>query len=66
MTRLSRKAQDEAAALSGNFDQAIREHASLLAQSAGKEFADEADVREAFRLLILKYAAKVGSAVQTS
>jgi hypothetical protein len=57
-TRLSRKAQSEATILSGNFDQAVREHASLLALSSGKEFADEADVREAYRLVLLKLAEK--------
>jgi histone H3/H4 len=65
-TRLSRKAQEEAAALSGSFDQAVRERAALLAQAAGREFADETDVREAFRLIVLKYSAAVGGAVQGS
>lgn len=63
-TRLSRKAQMEAASISSNFDHAVREHASLLAWAAGREFAEEADVREGFRLVVLKYAEKVGSAVQ--
>lgn len=58
---LSRRAQSEATILSGNLDQAIREHASLLAESQGKEFADEADVREAFRLVILKYSEKTAA-----
>lgn len=62
--RLSRKAQDAAGNIAASFDQAVREHASLLAESQGKEFADEADVQEGFRLVLLKYAEKVGSAVQ--
>lgn len=62
MTRLSHKANIEATTLSGNFDAALREHASLLAWAAGREFAEESDVLEGFRLLVLKYAEKVGSA----
>lgn len=60
-TRLSRRAQSEATILSGNLDQAVRECASLLAESQGKEFADEGDVREAFRLVILKYSEKTAA-----
>lgn len=46
-TRLSRKAQDLASEFSGNFDAAIRAQASYLAESEGREFADENDVRKA-------------------
>jgi len=58
-TRLSRKAQETAADLSIGLDQAVREHASLLARSKNKEFADEDDTREAYRLVILKFSEKV-------
>ncbi len=65
-TRLSAKAQQAASDISSSFDQAVRDQASILAQSQGKEFANEADVQEGFRLVILKYAEKVGSAVQVT
>lgn len=60
-TRLSRKAQGAAAGLSAQFDEILREHASLLAEADHQEFADESHVREAYRMVVLKLASKYES-----
>lgn len=49
-TRLSRKAQEEAARLVAKFDENLRAMASAMAHP--KEFADAADVKQAYFALI--------------
>lgn len=58
MIRLSRKAQDEASILAARLEEIIRFDASMLAESEHAEFADENHVKEAYRLVILRLAAK--------
>lgn len=54
--RLSHKAQEAAAMLSGSFEGSIRKIASALAEQRGAEFADANDVKEAARLHICTIA----------
>jgi hypothetical protein len=56
IVRLSRKAQDRAALISGNFDENIRKRASQRAELLGKEFADEDDVTAAMQDYSLEFA----------
>lgn len=54
--RLSRKAQERAALIAGNFDENIRKRASERALLYGKEFADVTDVTAAMQDYMLEFA----------
>lgn len=57
VTRLSNKAQEAASALTAFLDESVRKVASAKATLDGREFADENDVKAAYRGMILEIAA---------
>lgn len=57
--RLSRKAQDAVEELTAQLSVSVRKVAAELAIKAGKEFADQSDVKEAYRLMILQISEKL-------
>lgn len=56
VVRLSRKAQEAASTLTAALDQSVRKVASQIAADKGKEFADNEDVKEAYKLQIIELA----------
>jgi len=61
--RLSNRAQNAVAVLTDQLSGSVRKVAAQMATNAGREFADEKDVKEAFRLQILAITKEFGATV---
>jgi hypothetical protein len=61
-TRLSRKAQAVVDELTAKLSASVRRVASHLATAQEREFADEKDAKEAYRLMVLKIAERFQAA----